>query len=63
MVQKRYSSMRLIENLNKRKIALSKRKKGIIKKAMELSILCGADVVIMIYDQNSQKNVKYCSSS
>jgi hypothetical protein len=40
MVQKRYSSMKMIEDSHKRKIACSKRKRGIIKKAMELSILC-----------------------
>lgn len=62
MVQKRYASMKIIDDVSKRKIAASKRKKGIIKKAMELSILCDQDVFICIFDKSSKRAVRYCST-
>ena len=55
--------MEVIKDKIKRKIACSKRKKGIIKKAMELSILCNQKIFMIIYDQDKQKTVQYCSHS
>ena len=37
----------------------SKRKKGLIKKAMEISLLCGTDIVLIIHDQFSKKATMY----
>ena len=63
MVQKRYSRMEMIKDKMKRKIACSKRKKGIIKKAMELSILCNQSIFVVIYDKDKKKAVHYKSES
>lgn len=38
------------DNLRK-KVTLSKRKRGLFKKAIELSILCGIDLFICILDR------------
>lgn len=38
-----------IENLNNRQVTFSKRRNGLIKKAKELSVLCDAEVAILIY--------------
>ena len=41
-----------IENEARRTVTYSKRKKGLIKKAMELSRLCSLDINIVIYDKS-----------
>ncbi|XP_058728227.1 agamous-like MADS-box protein AGL18 [Vicia villosa] len=38
-----------IENLNNRQVTFSKRRNGLIKKAKELSVLCDAEVAVLIY--------------
>ena len=38
-----------IDNLTARQVTFSKRRRGIIKKANELSILCDADVALIIF--------------
>ena len=63
MVQKRYTRMEMIKDKMKRKIACSKRKRGIIKKAMELSILCNQSIFMVIYDKDKKKAVQYKSQS
>ena len=39
-----------IEDKVSRYVTYCKRKKGVIKKAMELSLLCGQEVLLSIYD-------------
>ena len=52
-----------IKNNKTRRLTLNKRKKGLIKKAMELSILCNADVFIEIKNKdNPSKSTMYSSS-
>ncbi len=38
-----------------------KRKKGLLKKAMELSLLCGTHVLLIMRDANSERATLYCS--
>ena len=37
-----------IENLTNKRVTLFKRKRGILKKAIELSVLCGLNVTILL---------------
>jgi len=55
-----------IENERLRGITYLKRKKGLLKKAMELSLLCDVDILLGIYPKNlSNKNklIIFCSKN
>jgi len=41
--------MKRIENAARRQVTFSKRKNGLLKKAYELSVLCDAEVGLMIF--------------
>ncbi|KAM7491682.1 hypothetical protein LguiA_034603 [Lonicera macranthoides] len=43
-----------IENASSRQVAFSKRRKGLLKKAYELSVLCDAQVALIIFSQNGR---------
>ncbi|CAN8254392.1 unnamed protein product [Cochlearia groenlandica] len=43
-----------IENVNSRQVTFSKRRNGLIKKAKELSILCDADVALIIFSSTGK---------
>lgn len=51
MSRKKYEFIEMIKNNNDRNISYHKRIKGILKKAMELSVLCGQDVFLYVFDQ------------
>ena len=59
MATKNLNKVHLIQDPMSRKVTYCKRKKGIIKKAMEISILCGQNVAMFIYDKELQKLVMY----
>ncbi|GMN45520.1 hypothetical protein TIFTF001_014717 [Ficus carica] len=49
-----------IENSTNRQVTFSKRKKGILKKAEEISILCDAKVLLIVYGPHG-KMLDFCS--
>lgn len=46
---------KFITDIAKRKVTSSKRKRGLIKKAIELSEMCGLDIFLLIFDKEKQK--------
>lgn len=51
--------LKRIENATSRQVTFSKRKNGLLKKAYELSILCDAEVAVIIF---SQKGTLFASA-
>nr|AHJ60268.1 SOC1 [Paeonia suffruticosa] len=56
------TQMRRIENATSRQVTFSKRRNGLLKKAFELSVLCDAEVALIIFSP-SGKLYEYASSS
>ncbi|XP_027161167.1 MADS-box protein AGL42-like isoform X1 [Coffea eugenioides] len=46
--------MRRIENATSRQVTFSKRRNGLLKKAYELSVLCDAEVALIIFSQKGK---------
>lgn len=46
--------MRRIENETSRQVTFSKRRNGLLKKAYELSVLCDAQVALIIFSQKGK---------
>ena len=61
MGKKKIEVFAKITDKNARNVTFSKRKKGLIKKAMELSILCDQEIYIVIFDRRLDKLVMYTS--
>ncbi|PIN20496.1 hypothetical protein CDL12_06812 [Handroanthus impetiginosus] len=49
--------MKRIENASSRQVTFSKRKNGLQKKACELSVLCDAEVALIIFSQKAIKGI------
>ena len=47
----------------KRRVTLSKRKKGLLKKSIELSKLCSVKVFMLIYDPKTKRFAQYRSTA
>ncbi|MCL7034925.1 hypothetical protein MKW94_015422 [Papaver nudicaule] len=56
------TEMRRIENATSRQVTFSKRRNGLLKKAFELSVLCEAEVALIIFSPRG-KLYEFCSSS
>lgn len=46
--------MKRIENSASRQVTFSKRRNGLLKKAYELSVLCDAEVAVLIFSQKGR---------
>lgn len=46
--------MKRIENAASRQVTFSKRRNGLLKKAYELSVLCDAEVAVLIFSQKGR---------
>nr|GEV43738.1 MADS-box protein JOINTLESS-like isoform X1 [Tanacetum cinerariifolium] len=54
--------LKKIDNATARRVTFSKRRRGLFKKAEELSVLCDADVAVVLFS-SSEKLFHYSSSS
>ena len=63
MGKRKITSFEEIASKSAKNVTYCKRKKGVIKKAMELSLLCTQDIMMAIYDQDKRKMVLYQSSN
>lgn len=61
MGKKRIDKITRITNNNQRKVSLCKRKKGLLKKTIELSVLCDLKIFLYIQDQASNRVTHYAS--
>jgi len=48
---KKIDDLKFITDPKKRKVTISKRKRGAIKKIIELSVLCGLDMFLVVFDR------------
>jgi hypothetical protein len=46
--------MRRVENRVSRQVTFSKRRKGLLKKADELAVLCGVDVGVVVFSERGK---------
>jgi hypothetical protein len=61
MTTKKEQRPQYIQDLGRRKVTYSKRKRGLFKKAIELSSLCDLDICIVIFDREKQKIFEFNS--
>ena len=63
MGKKKVDVSKFLEDQEKRDVTFSKRKRGVIKKMIELSRMCGQDIFMVIFDRSKQKIVEYRSEA
>ena len=61
MGKKRIEKMTRLVNNNTRKVTLCKRKKGVIKKLIELSVLCDLKIFMLIQDDANNRATHFLS--
>lgn len=52
MGKKKVDVSKFLEDQEKRDVTFSKRKRGVIKKMIELSRMCGQDIFLVIFDRS-----------
>ncbi|RWV87076.1 hypothetical protein BHE74_00044636 [Ensete ventricosum] len=68
------TQMKRIENTTSRQVTFSKRRSGLLKKALELSVLCDVEVALIIFSSRGKLHqfsssrftdfgLQFCSSS
>ena len=62
MGKKKITKFEVIRDPNQRKVCLSKRKKGLLKKAIQLSALCDLDIFIHIHDKLRNRVTHFASN-
>ena len=62
MGKRKYAKIEKIENNNNRNVTYLKRTKGLIKKAIELSLLCDQELFLYIYDRKKERVIHYHSN-
>ena len=63
MGKKKIDKLKRIEGNLQRNVAFCKRKRGFLKKAIELSSLCDQQILIVIYDKGRDRLVQFSSDS
>jgi hypothetical protein len=61
MGKKKLASISLIKDKNTRNVTYCKRKRGLIKKAIELSKLCNQYIYLIVFDREKQRLIEYNS--
>ena len=61
MGKKRIEKITRLQNDSQRKVTLCKRKKGLIKKLIELSILCDLKVFMILQDDANKRTTHFAS--
>ena len=59
MGRRKVTVFREIADNTFKRITYSKRKKGLIKKALEISLLCGQEVMLTVFNKVNNKLVLY----
>ena len=62
MGKKKIDKLQLIENKQQRNVAFCKRKRGFLKKAIELSQLCAQNIYLVIEDASRSRVIEFSSS-
>ena len=63
MGKKKIDKIQLIKNEGIRKVTFCKRKKGLLKKCIELSVLCDLKMFVFMYDHEDNRVVHYASDA
>lgn len=61
MGKKKYESIKKLENSNSRNITWVKRLKGLVKKSIELSVLCDQEVFMYVLDKRRKRVIHFHS--
>ena len=62
MEKRHQESNKLIKDADKRNMAFNKRRKGLIKKMIDIKDYCGQEIFMIIFDKDKQKLMEYRSS-